>query len=442
MNYQPITRTIAPKCAILLSIIIVAMLTPACAQSLKLIKEHNQFHQTYEFQTKRNKVHKLQFKDSFTSVVFELKKQGNFNGVVVIAQNDTIDVKRSQHSNAKGKQVMKSSLIMMPGKTNTFKLLTKNKRQAFIIHLLNASTKGSIQRDHRLKKTEGKCSRPSTVPQSEWREGLQEPDYDPINHDVRHVIIHHSAGNTNNADTRSVVRNIYLHHTQVNGWSDIGYNFVVGINGKIFEGRDAMGQFPDHRVKGAHFCGKNSNTMGIALIGNYQNTEPHQPALNSLKKLLAWKMNLERLDPFAYYKHPEYDNNPDFLGTVSGHRDGCATACPGNKVYTKIEGFKESTRSTLEQCRHSTFAGNSGKKQDVSIRYSQGQISISGKIPNGKSNLSIYDLQGRKVRSSENRSFGNTPFRYDIDKRLNAGIYMVQIASADGRSFSGKIYVP
>lgn len=46
------------------------------------------------------------------------------------------------------------------------------------------------------------------------------------------------------------------------GWKDIGYNFLVGEDGNIYEGRG----WGKH---GAHSTPYNSKSIGICMIGNF-----------------------------------------------------------------------------------------------------------------------------------------------------------------------------
>lgn len=49
-------------------------------------------------------------------------------------------------------------------------------------------------------------------------------------------------------------------HVNDNGWSDIGYHYVIRRNGEIEKGRDDS-------VVGAHARGMNDHSIGICLIG-------------------------------------------------------------------------------------------------------------------------------------------------------------------------------
>lgn len=46
------------------------------------------------------------------------------------------------------------------------------------------------------------------------------------------------------------------------GWTDIGYNFLVGEDGNVYEGR-GWGK------KGAHSVPFNGKSIGICIIGDY-----------------------------------------------------------------------------------------------------------------------------------------------------------------------------
>jgi N-acetylmuramoyl-L-alanine amidase len=59
------------------------------------------------------------------------------------------------------------------------------------------------------------------------------------------------------------------------GWDDIGYHFIVDVDGAVYEGRDV------DRV-GAHVLGSNENSIGIAWIGSTAPTDEQYDALVTL----------------------------------------------------------------------------------------------------------------------------------------------------------------
>lgn len=188
------------------------------------------------------------------------------------------------------------------------------------------------------------------VSQAEWRSGLAAPNYTRSFTTVKHVVVHHAAGSNTSSNYTQVVRDIYLYHTEVNGWSDIGYNYLIAQDGTIYEGRDPSNGEQDN-VLGAHFCGKNSGTMGICLLGNYETAQPTSSSLQALESLAAFKVQKENLDPFGQYPHTSGD-----LAAIIGHRDGCNTACPGENVYALLDDLRAGVETQITNCELKVLA--------------------------------------------------------------------------------------
>lgn len=160
---------------------------------------------------------------------------------------------------------------------------------------------------------------------------------------VTHMFVHHSAGQTNSSDFAAVVRSYYILHTQTNGWSDIGYNWLVDGNGVVYQGRaHNFNGFVD--VIGAHTGGSNTNSMGVCVIGHYTTVMPTQNAINSLMRVLAWKANDKGIDVRVRNIHPYTGRN---YHTISGHRDGSATECPGQRLYNYLPTLRNRTHAFL-----------------------------------------------------------------------------------------------
>lgn len=106
---------------------------------------------------------------------------------------------------------------------------------------------------------------------------------------VPSVIVHHTTGDrcTTAVGCRELVRNIQTYHQTQNGWSDIGYNFLIGSN-FVYEG---IGW---HRT-GAHLRGHNDKSIGVAFIGNYDLERPTPRSLQLLNTLLQCGVELGEL---------------------------------------------------------------------------------------------------------------------------------------------------
>ncbi|MFF1641180.1 N-acetylmuramoyl-L-alanine amidase [Streptomyces sp. NPDC058246] len=158
---------------------------------------------------------------------------------------------------------------------------------------------------------------------------------------VKAAFVHHtgSGNNYSCSQSPSVIRSIYRYHVVSSGWRDIGYNFLVDKCGNIYEGRAGGVAKP---VMGAHTLGFNSNSMGIAVLGSYNNTKPSSAALKAIARLSAWKLGLYGANPRGktYLKSGGgnlYRKGKNVrLNVISGHRDGFATECPGRLLYGKL----------------------------------------------------------------------------------------------------------
>jgi hypothetical protein len=156
---------------------------------------------------------------------------------------------------------------------------------------------------------------------------------------VTHAVVHHTAGANSVTNWDAELRNIWYLHTVTNGWGDIGYNYLIDPDGVIYEGR-AGGD----GVIGAHFSCRNTNTVGVALLGTYVITTPTPAALDSLKRLLGDLCQKNQMTPTAIVYHSPTGLN---LPTILGHRDGnpstttCSkTECPGDALYALIPSIR------------------------------------------------------------------------------------------------------
>jgi hypothetical protein len=238
------------------------------------------------------------------------------------------------------------------------------------------------------------CQKPNVISPAIWRSGLPDPKPGRVETEVNHCIVHHSAGNNFNTDYVNVIRNIYLLHTQSNGWDDIGYNYLIAQNGDLFIGRDPQGVADEDNIAGAHFCGKNTGTMGICLLGSYNDTIPSDTTFGTLKHLLTWKLIKEDLMPNESFIHPL--GGSELLKVISGHRDGCNTECPGEMVYQKLSSIRSEVTSRIDSC--AAFTGIESLKSDcISIQKTTGNLAISCLTPS-TSTLTIYGVHGGLIQ--------------------------------------------
>ncbi|XP_072347417.1 N-acetylmuramoyl-L-alanine amidase-like [Scyliorhinus torazame] len=144
---------------------------------------------------------------------------------------------------------------------------------------------------------------------------------------LRFVYIHHtyepSRPCTNFHDCSADMRSMQRFHQEDRQWDDIGYNFVAGSDGYIYEGRGWLWQ-------GAHTKGQNSKGYGVSFIGNYTSELPGQAAMELVKE------NFMRCAVLGKRIVSDY--------VIQGHRQHRPTTCPGERFFNEIKtwsAFKE-----------------------------------------------------------------------------------------------------
>ena len=102
------------------------------------------------------------------------------------------------------------------------------------------------------------------------------------------------------------------------GWKDIGYHFVIYLDGSVHEGR------PIEQV-GAHTQGQNTGSIGVCYIGGVaKDGKTAKDTLNEAQEIAI--VNL------IHALREEYGNL-----TLHGHNEFAPKACPSFKVYEKFD---------------------------------------------------------------------------------------------------------
>jgi hypothetical protein len=189
---------------------------------------------------------------------------------------------------------------------------------------------------------------PAMVMREDWGAERVPPRAAPQYGQVQAAFVHHTAGTIDYApeDSPGIVLGIARYHRDSNGWNDIGYNFLVDRYGTIFEGR-AGGI--EAAVIGAQAQGYNSNSTGIACLGTFTNIPLDAPAMDSLARLIGWKLSLHGVPtegtvtlvsmggPTNRYR----SGTPVVFNRISGHRDADQTTCPGDSLYAQLPDLRE-----------------------------------------------------------------------------------------------------
>jgi len=169
--------------------------------------------------------------------------------------------------------------------------------------------------------------------------------------EINKIVIHHTGSSIlGPLDSPKLVK---LRHKYLRGFDDIGYHYLIGNgyltgDGEIYQGRDI------ERI-GAHAKGHNQDSLGIALIGNYNISKPTEKQWESLIELLYSQCDMYDLQPRDIYGHKELE--------------GTDTSCPGrninmDKVRRDVALYKALEEIRIVRFSHrNAFFNDKGKNE-------------------------------------------------------------------------------
>lgn len=137
--------------------------------------------------------------------------------------------------------------------------------------------------------------------------------------------IHHTVTPTNDSMTpQQRLRQIQAFHQSSRGWCDIGYNYLISRDGRVWRGRGPT-------TVGAHVTNSNTGNVGVSFMGTYISTAPSETQMCQAAKLLR------RL-------HEDFSGVSLNRTDVKGHRQFGGTSCPGDALYARIDKILRKAR--------------------------------------------------------------------------------------------------
>ncbi|XP_073904175.1 peptidoglycan recognition protein 3-like isoform X2 [Castor canadensis] len=158
---------------------------------------------------------------------------------------------------------------------------------------------------------------PNITPRSVWE--ARETHCPQMNLPVKYVIIIHTAGTSCSVpvDCQIRVRDTQSFHVDRRDFCDIGYHFLVGQDGGVYEG-------VGWHIQGSHTYGYNDIALGIAFMGNFVEKPPNAAALEAAQDLIQCAVA-------KGYLAPNY--------LLVGHSDVTNTLSPGQALYNIIKSW-------------------------------------------------------------------------------------------------------
>ena len=133
---------------------------------------------------------------------------------------------------------------------------------------------------------------------------------------INEIIVHCTASREGNPMTVEQIRRM---HIRERGWSDIGYHYVVYLDGSVHNGRDV-------NIAGAHCKYHNTHSIGVVYVGGLDSKGNPKDTRTDAQKagLLKLLKQLKGLYPKA---------------TIHGHREYANKACPCFDAKNEYKGL-------------------------------------------------------------------------------------------------------
>lgn len=137
-------------------------------------------------------------------------------------------------------------------------------------------------------------------------------------HTPRYITIHHTVTPTvDSVAPAARVRGIQAYHIDSNGWCDVGYHFIVGQDGRVYQGRSS------ELRTGAHAGGANTDNLGVSLLGTFTDDVPSDSMFYGTANVVRWISDTYNVELTR-----------DWL---KGHREWGSTSCPGDQLFARLD---------------------------------------------------------------------------------------------------------
>lgn len=137
---------------------------------------------------------------------------------------------------------------------------------------------------------------------------------------IKEIIIHCADTPEGRDDKAADIKRWHtLQPPKGNGWKDIGYHYVIDLDGTIEPGRPI-------EQAGSHCSGHNANSIGICYVGGCdKQMKPKDTRTDAQKAALV------QLLKYLVAKYPG--------AKIYGHRDFAQKACPSFDAKTEYKGI-------------------------------------------------------------------------------------------------------
>jgi hypothetical protein len=144
---------------------------------------------------------------------------------------------------------------------------------------------------------------------------------------LREIVLHHTweptAARYRGQQTWDAIRRF---HMVDRGWSDIGYHLGIAPDESLWLLRPIPRQ-------GAHVKGNNRHTVGVVLLGNFDEEDPHACGLTQAARVVALLLDRFHLP----------------VSAVRFHREFADKTCPGTRL--DLNAFRELVQAVADSAQ-------------------------------------------------------------------------------------------
>lgn len=159
-------------------------------------------------------------------------------------------------------------------------------------------------------------ARPSTIARADWSGKVAAAQ--PARRDPRGVIIHQIDATTTPTTTLDLLRAQLAYQTEVLGWKDLSYHYLIDNDGNLFEGRLGGPTSAADRLSGG------DTAVHVAMIAP-RGSAPSDQAQSVLISLLAWLGQAYRIAPAGQH-FVISDGRPIARPNIAGHSEAAPAA--------------------------------------------------------------------------------------------------------------------
>lgn len=168
---------------------------------------------------------------------------------------------------------------------------------------------------------------------------------------ITKAVYHDTITMNNDPNPAQTVRNVYYYHAVTRGWGDIGYNYLIDEQGRIYEGR-AGGE----NVVAGHALCYNWGSIGIAALGDHAKVAPSAAMVTAFEQITAWALGRAGIDPLGRGTFMKASLTPTAdLPNIMAHKDTTYSSFPcqnthvdpGPYLYNKFGEIRQSVASLM-----------------------------------------------------------------------------------------------